>query len=474
MFFGIEKKIVVIPAAMFLALFLVAYVNATDDDTKRPLLPVIEKFQLTVGKSSIIHSPVAVKRVSVGNPEIADFVLLSPRDIFATGKSAGTTNLTLWSNSHVSAIYDLNVTYDVSSLKQELYHILPDEKDLQVIATNNSITLAGRISSSQNLSKALALTTAFASEGRVNNLVQVGGVHQVMLEVRIAEIARSTTKRLGINFNYMKDGEFGLSMLGGLSQLTKENGQDIIKFSPTVNALFQFNSNKTTWMGIVDALKNDGLAKILAEPTLIALSGQSAKFLAGGEFPIPIPNGDNVTIEYKEFGVGLAFTPTVLAADRILMEVAPEVSELDFSTAIQISGFVVPGLTTRKTTTTIELKDGQSFAIAGLLRENILEDVQKFPLLGDIPILGMLFRSESFIKNETELIIIVTPKLVKPLDVAKQSLPTDFYIEPSDPEFYLKGQLQGYKAEESMKPQFIMDGDFGHCLPDFDAIAKKK
>ena len=180
---------------------------------------------------------------------------------------------------------------------------------------------------------------------------------------------------------------------------------------------------------------------------MIALSGKPANFLAGGEFPIPIPQpsaaGSIITIQYKPFGVGLNFTPTVLSDNKINMQVAPEVSELDFSQAISLQGFIIPALTTRRVSTTIELADGQSFAIAGLLKNEVREDVAKFPLLGDIPILGALFRSTSFQKNETELVIIVTPHLVKPLDMENQPLPTDWFIEPDEFEFYLRGKLAG-------------------------------
>ncbi len=481
-----SQKTMNIKAALALIGFLLigTSANAPAATEAWQAAPPAKKFQLVAGKSTVITSAIAVKRVSVGNPEIADFTLLSPRDIYITGKTAGTTNLTLWSNGHVSAIYDLEITYDVSLLKQQLYDIMPEERDLHVMATNNTITLSGRVSSSGVLSRAMALAAAFAPDGKINNLVEVGGVHQVMLEVRVAEIARSTTKRLGINFNYVDGGEFGVSLLGGLSQLVSPldanipsvNGVSPSLFvSPTVSALFRFNSRNTTWTGIVDALKEDGLAKVLAEPTLIALSGQPASFLAGGEFPVPVPQGlGTVAIEYKKFGVGLNFTPTVLGANRINIQVTPQVSELDFSTAVQFSGFVIPGLTTRTATTTIELGDGQSFAIAGLLRDNIVQDVQKFPLLGDIPVLGALFRSESFQKNETELIIVVTPKLVKPLDLAKQPLPTDYYIEPSDSEFFLEGLTQGRAKGLPAGLQGQMDGDFGHAVPDLDATAGKK
>jgi len=208
------------------------------------------------------------------------------------------------------------------------------------------------------------------------------------------------------------------------------------------------------------------LVKILAEPTLIALSGKKASFLAGGQFPVPVPQGlGTVAIEYKSFGVGLTFTPTVLSENRINIDVMPEVSELDFSTAIQFQGFFVPGLTMRKASTRVELADGQSFAIAGLLKESIRSHATKFPLLGDIPVLGALFRSEAFQKQETELVIIVTPHLVKPLDLAKQTVPTDYYIEPGDAEFYLLGLLEGTQKQQPPNTRGELDGEFGHAMP---------
>lgn len=365
-----------------------------------------EKIHLLSGKSIIIKSDIPLKRVSIANPEVADFTLLSPTQIYITGKTAGTTNLTLWKNGQVDSIYDLEVAYDLSRLKEQLHNVLPSETELQVLSTGDTITLAGRISNAGNLARALALARACAPKGKVTNLIDVGGVHQVMLEVRVSEMARSTSKRLGINFAATNGDEFGFGLLGKLVEIVKPSEGNLFTHpalgtlvTPTVNALFRFNAGSTTWTGFIDALHQDGLAKVLAEPTLVAQSGQKANFLAGGEFPVPIPQGlGTVAISYKPFGVGLTFEPTVLGKDKISIKVTPEVSELDFSTAVQFSGFVIPGLTTRRASTTIELGDGQSFAIAGLLRENILENIQKFPVLGDIPILGALFRSESFKK----------------------------------------------------------------------------
>jgi pilus assembly protein CpaC len=415
-----------------------------------------QKLNLAVGKSLVIDTTIAVKRVSIADPEIADTVVISPRQIYLTGKAVGMTNLTLWgADDHVSAIFDVAVAPDLTQLKEKLQEILPGE-NIRVIAAQDSVTLSGEVSSTANLSQAMAISEAFAPK-KVVNLAQVAGVHQVMLEVRVAEMSRSLARRLGFNFSAVTEsGGFGVSLLNNLSAVVKPTDALLLPtvnpalapfaqaFSSSVNALFRFHKGDTTWTGFIDALKENGLIKILAEPTLVTLNGQEARFLAGGEFPIPVPQDFNVvTITFKPFGVALSFTPTVLSNDKISMRVAPEVSELDFSIAVVLQGFVVPGLTTRRAATVIELADGQSFAIAGLLRESVRETVTKFPLLGDIPILGALFRSTAFQKNETELIIIVTPHLVKPLDMARQTLPTDQYIEPNDFEWYLLGSLEG-------------------------------
>jgi pilus assembly protein CpaC len=431
------------------------------------------KINISAGKSIVIHSEESIKRVSIANPDIADFILLSPKEIYIIAKTAGTTNLTLWQDSQIVAIYDLVVGYDIAELKRQLHDNLPEEKELTVMATNNSITLSGKVTDAAALTHALSLAGAYAPDGNIQNLVTVGGVHQVMLEVRVAEMSRSLTKRLGINIFYNRGDEFAISTLGGLADLVPIDNAELVTgslgwtVSPAVNQLFRFNSGSATWTGLVDALKEDGLIKVLAEPNLITLSGQSANFLAGGEFPVPVPQGlGTAAIEYKPFGVGLVFSPTVLSKDKINIQVSPEVSDLDFTTAVEFQGFVVPGLRTRRATTNIELADGQSFAIAGLLRESMRSISTKVPLLGDIPILGALFQSKSFQKEETELIIIVTPHLVKPLDLEEHPLPTDYYVEPNDIEFYLFGMLEGRAKNTTSSMSGKLDGEFGHSLPE--------
>ncbi|MEW6333635.1 MAG: type II and III secretion system protein family protein, partial [Thermodesulfobacteriota bacterium] len=348
---------------------------------------------------------------------------------------------------------------------------------IRVTPTGESITLSGVVSSATNLSQVLALSESHYPK-RVINLLEVGGMHQVMLEVRVAEMSRSLLRRLGVNFSYLMESgmNLGISLLGNLTRLPSQGWPaNPLVVSDKVGALFRFTGAGATWTTFIDALKDEGLLKIMAEPTLITLSGKTANFLAGGEFPVPVPQeGGTTTVQYKAFGVGLNFSPVVLSSKKISMQVAPEVSDLDFSNAIQIGGYVIPALTTRRVSTTVELGDGQSFAIAGLLKDNIREVVSKFPLLGDIPVLGALFRSTSFLKNETELIIIVTPRLVKPMNPARQTLPTDRYIEPNDFEFYLLGAMEGHPRDDraavpspssDILKGMKLEGEFGHAMP---------
>jgi pilus assembly protein CpaC len=438
-----------------------------------------QNISLSVGKSLIIQSTEPIKRVSLVAPEIADAMVLTPHQIYVIGKAPGITNLTLWGGDNtVTAVLDMEVTPDISRLKEMLHRVFPEEKNIKVAATHDHITLAGTVSSTATLSQVMAAVGPYAPLGdekkpKIVNLLEIAGVHQVMLEVRVSEISRSLLKRLGFNFGYVSGSgnQFGFSLLNQLTSLSQTGVPTAgVRASDTVNGILRFLAGGATWTVFIDALREDGLLKVLAEPTLITLSGKTANFLAGGEFPIPVPQsslggGVTITIEYKPFGVGLNFTPTVLSNNKISMQVAPEVSDLDFSNAVTISGFVVPAITTRRVSTVIELADGQSFAIAGLLKDDVREIVSRFPVLGDIPILGALFRSSSFMKNETELLVIVTAHLVKPLDKSKQPLPTDQYIEPDDFEFYLLGSLEGRGMKKSLKREGGLEGEFGYLLP---------
>ena len=410
-----------------------------------------QALELAVGRSLIVNADQDIRRISLAAPDTADVLLLSPRQVYLTGKAPGATNLTLWGKGDaVMAVFDLDVSPDQTQLKRMIASVLPNERGIRVVTSGKTILLTGSVSSAPSLATALSLAETFAP-GKVQNLLSVGGVQQVMLEVRVAEMSRNVLQRFGINFSLMSGGNIVHSMLGGLTTYaagaltpTKDVGAVV---SPNLGS----GNSLTTF---IDALKDSGLVKVLAEPNLICLSGKSASFLAGGEIPIPIPQAlGTVAIEFKPFGVGLNFTPVVLESGRISVQVNPEVSELDYSLGVTINSWQIPGLTTRRASTTVELASGQSFAIAGLIKDTTRESIKKFPGLGDLPVLGALFRSSEFRKNETELVIIVTPHLVKPLDMAKQTLPTDGFKEPSAYEFFVSGELEGKAAQAKKSPQ---------------------
>jgi pilus assembly protein CpaC len=448
----------------------------------------IQKLEITAGKSKVLDLPVVIKRASLANPDVADTVVLSPTQIYVTGKTTGVTNLTLWNESgKMMGMYDVVVAPDLTRLKENLHKTLPDERGILVISDHEHITLSGTASNAGNLTRVLSMAEAYAPK-KVVNAMQVGGVQQVMLEVRVAEMNRELIKRLGINFSAIGPNEFGVSLLGGLTSLTSFTNPGVgggaatvtTAVSQAIQGVFGFDTGSLSWTGFIDALKEQNLVKILAKPTLVALNGQEAAFLAGGEFPIPVPQTFGlVTIQFKKFGVGLVFTPNIMNSKHISLNVAPEVSELDFANAIRTQGFTVPAITTRRASTTVELADGQSFAIGGLMRDNVRESVKKVPFLGEIPILGALFRSSSFQKNESELLIIVTPHLVKPLDMTAQTLPTDYYVEPNDFEFYFMGfpEKSGFGGKVGQKSPAAemlsnyvtkvsaMEGQVGHIVP---------
>lgn len=470
-----------------------------------PSVRSAHRLELAMGKSIIYTSTRGdIGRVSVAKPEIANFVMLSAKQVYITGEAPGVTSLTVWDRSDkVMDIYDLDVAPDVSRLKRMLHDIMPGETGLAVMASQDSITLSGSVRNSENLKKALTLAEVHAP-GKVVNLITVGGVHQVMLEVRVAEMSKDIANRMGININAISQGDFAYSLLGGLTSIDgsimdiinsqydyfyQSDGQDIVfppisakssTFQPrqeqgtavvnNATGVVRYNTNygqpnNVTWTGVVDVLKKNGLAKILAEPTLVCLDGQKAYFNAGGEIPYAISSAFNQGIEWKDYGVKLEFSPTVLADDRINLVMQQEVSEIDDS----ISTSAGPALLSRKASTTIELGDGQSFAIAGMLKQVSGESLDKFPGLGDIPILGSLFKSTQFRNKETELVIIITAHLAKPLDKSAIQLPTDGYTPPDDLEFFLNiapDPVADKKAAPAKSATGSgLDGQFGAALP---------
>jgi len=427
------------------------------------------RLRLGVGESQAVKSPdIKIKDVSLVDPKVADVVVVSPYKINLTGRAPGMTQVVLRGVKPADCVvFDLEVFAGLSFLKEQLHELLPQEH-INVNAANDSLFLSGDVSSAANMSLAVSLAEQYVpKKEKLVNLLQLGGVQQVMLEVRVAEMDRNIAKQLGINLSYARGTDFALSHIG---QLTSGGGLSTLLTSANVNTLFRFGYGGAWWTVFIDVLQENELVKILAEPTLVATSGQEARFLAGGEIPIPIPQDlGNVAIEYKPYGVGLTFTPTVLSGERIALKVAPEVSEPDYTRLVYFNGYSVPAFTTRRASTSIELADGQSFAIAGLFSNEMRQTAAKYPVLGEIPVLGALFKSSEFQKNDSELVIIVTPHLVKPLDLAKQTLPTDQYIEPNDFEFYLLGAMEGrekpVRLPDNFSPQEGMEGQFGYIEP---------
>jgi pilus assembly protein CpaC len=470
-----------------------------------------ESVSVPLYKSRIVQVSTPIKKLSVGNPEIADILVLRNREIYIVGKALGTTNVVMWDNSNkVVSTIDIEITHDIDQLKLNLHRLLPEE-DIEVYSSQGTIVLSGEVSSPAAVDAAVALATSFAprdeegnlEEGKVVNLMQVGGVQQVMLEVKVAEVNRTVMRKLDIDFHaalFNSNVKIGAvnggaafppalnpqglltPVFGSLTPDSGMTGPPLPQFTPnpaTIDdkGLFGiFHNNDYFFQVAIDALKSNGLAKVLAEPNLTTLTGQEATFLAGGEFPIPVPQDlGNTTVEFKEFGIGMNFLPTVLASDMINLDVSIRVDELISTTPLVLTSpganqsFFVPSLRSRRATSTLELLDGQTIAIAGLISDNVRENVEKFPGLGDVPILGLLFTSEDYQKDQTELVIFVTPRLAKPVSDDQIHLPTDNFVEPNDLEFYLFGQMEGKarnEAEASTEPvsQDGLEGQFGHQL----------
>jgi pilus assembly protein CpaC len=377
----------------------------------------------------------------------------------------------------------VTVEADVTLLKEKLAQVLPAEK-IAVQTADESIVLSGEVSGPVAQQTAMSLAAPFVGgkKDRIINLMHVGGVQQVLLAVRVAEINRNVAKDLGVNFTIVGPNSLGVSAIGGLTTIqnillqtatvagpaTTGGTQVVQTLGPAINAAAGFTTGQYIWSLFFRMLKQNNLGRVLAEPNLVTTSGQEASFLAGGEFPVPVPQQfQTITIEYKKFGVGLVFTPTVLDEGKIAMKVAPEVSEPDptFS-VVTAGGITAVGLRVRRLSSHIEVKDGQTFAIAGLLSDQVRSSVAKFPILGSLPILGPLFRSTSFQKQESELVVLCTPHLVKPIAATAVRLPTDKYIEPSDVEVYLMGCIEGRGKPEAQQSapaeqQKSLPPDFG-------------
>ena len=427
--------------------------------------------EVPVNKSQVITADRPIARAMIGNDEVADIFPISDRSVYVLGKTLGTTSLTLYDRSNnVLAVMDVAVGPDVIGLREQVGQLMPDEA-IDASISNQSIVLSGTVSSAGAADRAVQLARAYAGDNVVN-LMSLGGSQQVMLEVRFAEVSRSVGKDLGVrSFFNSRGGRFSgatgagatLTPADGDSAFGNSNfGNGDLQVSSVTNAFGIVTRSFTDVLGLdvdvaLDALEAKGLSKTLAEPTLIALSGETASFLAGGEFPIPVAqggagqgtsgnNGNAISVEFKPFGVSLGFTPTVLSDNTINLLVEPEVSSIDPSASINVGGLSIPGLSTRRASTVLELRDGESFAIAGLIQQDFETTVDQVPLLGSLPIIGSLFRSSGFRKGETELLIVVTPRLVQPIRPDQVRLPTDRVADPVQADVLLNGTM--YRPNE--------------------------
>lgn len=405
----------------------------------------VDELVLPIGKSQIIRSRSPLEQVVVGNPEIADVELLSDNQFLVLGRSAGTTNLALWdTDSNVVAILDVVVGFDLEAIKRKLDEMLPNEQDIEVRSSNGDVMLSGQVSSASVLDTVLAVTDSYAGD-RVVNLMEVGGGHQVVLEARIVEIKRNRLRELGVQTDITgtAGSETAFRLLTG-NALGNAFGDGLTVNDTGIGKAMSLN---------LQALEQEGAAQVLAEPNIVAMSGEEASFLVGGEFPVPVAQtgglqgGGSLTIEWKEFGVGLLFTPTVLSSNRINLRLITEVSDLDFTSGTSVLGTTVPGLRTRRASTTIELGDGNSFAIAGLLQNDMSSAVREYPGLGNLPVLGALFRSTDFQREETELVIVMTPRLVNSVERQQVRMP-DNIRPPSTWDLYGMGRAEGLPRQD--------------------------
>jgi len=402
-----------------------------------------ERILLTAGRSTVLATDFDITRIAITNPAVADAVVVQPREILVDGKSAGTVSLIVWGIAR-RAQYDVVVEPSVTTLQQKLQALFPGE-DITATLNDEALILSGHASSTTVMLKAGEIAQASASKVKVINMLQLPGgpgSQQVMLQVRFAEVNRRAVQELGVNLFMGPNGQNDYVARTTTGQFTPPVfDKTTTTFSDILN-LFVMNTKYNVGV-VIKALQQKGYFQSLAEPNLIAYNGQTASFLAGGEFPVPVVQGitNAVTIEWKEFGVRLKFTPTI-AGDMIRLKVRPEVSSLDFSNGITLQGFRIPSLITRYAETDVELRDGQSFAIAGLLHNTAQDNGSKVPILGSIPIIGALFKSKSETKEQTELMVLVTPQLVRPLD------PDEVPALPVSQKRFLEGpgvgsQLQG-------------------------------
>ncbi|MGJ8544584.1 MAG: type II and III secretion system protein family protein [Sulfitobacter sp.] len=430
---------------------------------------VSSKISVPMNRAVVVESDVPFSELSIANPGIADISSLSDRTIYVLGKSPGRTTLTvLDASGQLITNVDIQVAADISEFKERLGQILPGEK-IEVRTANDGIVLSGVVTSIQKLQRALDLAERYAPE-RVSNLMSVGGVQQVMMKVRFAEMQRSVSKSLSSSLALGGGLGSDLGVSGGSGSLTTSGStaNAMSGVTPSTNAnsgavLFGFNAGATQVGLLLEALEQKGVVRFLAEPNLVALSGQEAKFLAGGEYPVPVGRDDGlITVEFKPFGIEMTFTPRVVDKDLINLELNAAVSAIDPSNSVEIGdGISISAFTRRETSTTVEMRDGESFAIAGLLQDDFSDNSSQLPWIGDVPVLGALFRSADYQRSQTELVIIVSAHLVTPTRGEALALPTDRIKPPSDSELFLQGKTLGGNRPTKGAAGEVAKQDFG-------------
>ena len=429
-----------------------------------------------MNRAVVVESDVPFTELSIANPGIADISSLSDRTIYVLGKEPGRTTLTLLSaDGRLITNVDVHVAPDMAEFKERLTQILPSE-NIEVRTANDGIVLSGTVSSTARLDRALDLAQRYAPD-RVSNLMSVGGTQQVMLKVRFAEMQRSVSKALSSSLSLNGTSlQNGRNIRGGSNTTVGQAGitNTLNNIVPTANDnngafLFGFGAGGVEVGVLLEALEARGVVRSLAEPNLTALSGQQATFLAGGEYPVPVSSEDGaISVEYKPSGVELNFTPRVVDGDVINLELLAAVSAIDPSNSFSANGFEISAFSRRETSTTVEMRDGESFAIAGLLSDDFTDLSGQVPWIGDVPILGALFRSAEYARRQTELVIIVTPHLVSPTRGTALALPTDRVRPPSEQDLFLFGRVTAASAPtrggagEVARQDFI--GSYGYVM----------
>jgi pilus assembly protein CpaC len=405
--------------------------------------------ELNVGNGRLIRLAAPAAGVFIGDPTVADVQVKSPTLVYVLGRNLGETTL-IAVDQHDATIANVSISvgYNLSQLRQELHRMAPDA-DIEVTMANKAIVLSGAVASAGEAETAKQLAARYVAEpDNLVNLLRVDAPNQVNLRVRVVEVSRDIIKAFGINWTGVgQTGNWAIGGITGAGGLTASGAGAVANniatqvpgLSGLASLFAQYKAGSTTINSVIDALDSEGLVTVLAEPNITAVSGASANFLAGGEYPIPVPQGlGQVTIEFKKYGVSLDSVATIVDGDRIHLTVRPEVSQLSTQGEIILNGVQVPALTTRRAETTVDLASGQSFAIAGLLNNTVNHAIQKVPGLGNVKVLAPLFKSDRFERSETELLIIVTPYIVRPSS-HRLAVPTDGYIAPTDPDRMLHG-----------------------------------